>query len=149
MADEQHDRSCPMRSLSPRNCARPIRIRVDALMQLRGSTQRKCPEKSPRKRKLATNARPLIFERANVLIAQRPCDWRASRARNFCNSYLLGLAGLSRLLFAGFCLWCHALLKSDAMISSETFDACCSVADTTRIRAVFHIELLIGGNRTK
>ena len=46
---------------------------------LSASAQRK-----PTETKAAIMARLLLFERANVLIAQRPCYGRASCARNFC-----------------------------------------------------------------
>ena len=35
------------------------------------------------------------------------------------------------------------------MVTLGDFRACCSFADTPRIRAVFHVMLPIGGNRTK
>src|SRR5438046_2575765 len=72
----------------------------------------------------AIMARPQLFERANVLIALRPCYERASCARNFCKiggdpTLLWGRRDSAQemLLIAGFSARYDALVKRYAMIS--------------------------------
>jgi hypothetical protein len=98
---------------------------------------------------VATNERPRFVERANVLIAQRPCSRIAEWARNFCKSWLPGRFRQSRVLLAGLSLRYNASLKSDGMIVLGNLRGCCFVTDKLRVRAVLYISFPIAGNRTK
>ena len=147
MADEQHDRNCPMRSSSPRNCARH-----DSHPCARaGAIAVKHPARAPRE---ILQKRTPPQTRARNYLNARMCSLHrelvsGSRVRQeislvaICPPHWQLCDDGRPLLVPSFAPRCDSRLERNMMISSRAF-RCCLRTDALRPFSVFEVSIFIG-----